>query len=573
MVLYGLGLSLEKYDRLRNMLSFTTSSQAEKERETRQLERQALPPVARYNNDLKEKIITAVRQQGGGKNIGKSKGVTWGGLLKGIAPTLQSMSLKQWAQNPANGTFAKTIYLSQLALDEKILAEADYIVGGQDKIDWDKVGSKLIERKLISNVEDLPYLLEQSYVTHYGLDRRARRKRLRIVGEQLMPVLPSAADIEEDVVSPNVLRDTEQKPYLTDDEIFDKLKNENILYMGRDVSVPETANNGKSRVRTGNVSTIRIFDLRFQLIRRVKELLDQAILQPPNKEDVHTLCLGDWQDGCSALSWSTLCLQAGILCLPPLFSEKHFVQVTEMVPIAIGFCPEITDNVVRLREYIAPMIERLRAPFFYNGFKFQFCLKRVKADFPMLCKVFGYNSSGYSKCPFCNVSFRDKSKLFDFQHYHKCSLRSLLNNATLFADQPDQAQRRGLKEKNGLLSVSTSNKHGARQLGPLERLEAAGLKDYEPAIDALHVIKGAAAAFIDAEKIHRNSRKKSTWDSSEFARRLINEVGRDSLAKCKGIDYRLIFVKYKKVILPRITNSKEEKTYLNSVIFGLRFNI
>jgi hypothetical protein len=282
--------------------------------------------------------------------------------------------------------------------------------------------------------------------------------------------------------------------------------------------------------------------------------MDKGILVPPNKEDVHTLYLGDWQDGCNALSWATLCFQVGVLCVPPLFkNETKFAQVTELVPIAIGFCPEITDNVVQLREYIAPMIKRLLPHFNYNGFKFKFCLRKAKADFPMLSKIFGCNSSGYCKCPFCHISFKQKGKLFNFTHYHKCKKRSLLSNAALVADQPEQAQRRGLKSKNGLLSGSKPV-DGDRPLGPLEQLEDAGLTDYEPSIDALHTIKGAAAAFIDAEKNHKNSQNKRTWDSNEFARRLMNEVGRDSLAKCKGVDYRMLFVKYEKVILPSITD-------------------
>jgi hypothetical protein len=231
MLLYGLSLSLEKYDRLRNMLSYKTSTQAEEECQTKALKRQELPSVVRDEKDLHDKVIAKVRSHGGGKNIGRGKKVNWAELLESIGTTLSSEILKQWTQKRQNGTFAKSIYLSQLTVTDELVAELDLMVDDHETFDWDSACSKLLEKRLVPPLEDLAYLVEEAYIQHSGLRRKARRSRLRVADNMLMPVLPPSAEVRDDMVEPNILRDTNQEPFLSDEEILERLKNPNLIYM------------------------------------------------------------------------------------------------------------------------------------------------------------------------------------------------------------------------------------------------------------------------------------------------------------------------------------------------------
>jgi len=291
------------------------------------------------------------------------------------------------------------------------------------------------------------------------------------------------------------------------------------------------------RVQTNKVAFIQVLDLRLQLIAIILDLLESKILVP--KEPSLTILVGDWEDGSTVMTWSVIALLAGILFDTKLFSdEKRFNTVTKMKPIIMGIFPETTKSVIEVRRIFAAMIKRLRPPFVHDNVCYFFRMRIAKADISMMNKLFGNNCSGYKRCFCCDASFKHPRNLFSYRYCQSCCQKTLSNIATITAQNPERAKQMGLHDYLPLLPERNL------MLSTMDNLKHAGLEHYEQGLDALHLIKG----FL--EKVLFLESKRKDWDRKKFACLLLEQMSRDSVAKLKGREFRLLFLNYRKLILP-----------------------
>jgi len=550
-MLMGTGLSNAKYAKVRNMMAFEPRSQARARTQGKDYRRRDVPAILGTNKELQQQLINYVLEHHkSGCNIGRGKAVSWGKIIGEIADehytndNIQHAAIHAWLSDPLNGTHVKTIYLSQLSLSKEALNFIDSEVAPfkLHKIPWQTVATKLLESNLVVNHPDLAYLVQENYLMARKLVQIVRRRRLQFSDGQPYPALPPPNDARQ-VIKAMLYYDQPGKPLLDDGAFFAHLAQHDFIYAGKRVEVTKSVSTGKTRIDTSERTTIRVFNLRLQLMKRVKYLVDRGMLTPDPLK-VTKLYFGDWADVSPVLTWSFFSFKVGLLCVEPAFSsERHIAEVLKMEPVILGFIPETIKVVQQMRELVAPMYQQVSRPFSYDNCIYQLCPRVAKADNSMLSKVSGNSCGGHYRCCFCSACFKSPAKLFQWKYLHKCRRKTLLNATGLRAKQSAIAKRTGLKVNHVLMPEYN------KQLTPSENIAAAGLQEYFFGFDALHNVHGFLSRILQLDT------KRGHYDQTIFLTALLKYLSRDALSQLYGRENRFVFVFYEDILLPSISSS------------------